>query len=260
MFLLQKIISPLFFPLNIGLEIILLGILLLWWSKRQKMAKILITSGFVWLLLCSNQFFSDFLLGCLEKQYQPILTESADAGHLAPFADVKWIVVLGGGHSEDERLLATSRLADRSLGRVVEAIRLHRLLPRTKLLFSGGVVFGQVPEADSMVKAAELLGVEHSNIVLEAKSRDTKDQVVFVRELIGEERFLLVTSAGHMPRAAAMFHKLGFNAIPAPCDQRVKRRVLSPSTFYPRSDHLNISENAVYEFLGLIIATLSGRI
>lgn len=260
MFLLQKIVAMLLFPLNLCLQLIAAGLLLLWLGKRQKLGKTLVSTGFILLVLFSSNFFCNFSLGLLEDRYRPLLVEPINDKELASYAGVHWIVVLGGGHTGDMSLPATTRLSERSLSRVVEAIRLHRLLPHTKLVFSGGVVFEPLPEADSMIDAALALGIDKASIVREGASRDTKDQALFIRQLVGTDRFLLVTSAAHMPRAAAMFRKLGVDFIPASCDQRIKESAWAPTSFYPNNGALNRSENAVYEFLGFILAALTGRI
>ena len=81
----------------------------------------------------------------------------------------KWIVVLGGGHVSDPRLPANSQISAAALGRVVEGVRLHKAIPGSKLLLSGGAVFDPVPEAEVMARIAVLLGVKPQDIRLETR-------------------------------------------------------------------------------------------
>ena len=45
-----------------------------------------------------------------------------------------------------------------------------------------------------------------------------------VKEIVGKDKFILVTSASHMLRAMALFRKQGMEPIPAPTDYMVKER------------------------------------
>ncbi len=59
-------------------------------------------------------------------------------------------MVLGGGHASAPDLPANSQVNGATLGRLVEGVRLHRAIPGSKLLLSGGAVFDPVPEAEIM--------------------------------------------------------------------------------------------------------------
>lgn len=64
MFIFKKIVAPLFLPMSLYLIISLTGISLLWFSKRQKTGKLLVTAGAALLLLLlsydgvSNKFIA----------------------------------------------------------------------------------------------------------------------------------------------------------------------------------------------------------
>lgn len=114
-----------------------------------------------------------------------------------------------------------------------------------------------------MANIAQDLGVRRENMILESVSRDTEGQAGLIQKIVRNDPFVLVTSAGHMPRSMALFRKLGMQPIPAPTDYRVRERQgekINPVMFFPQVDGLGKSTIAIYEYLGLAWAKLSGRI
>ena len=255
MFLFKKIVGPLLLPVSVGLEVMLLGLFFLWFTRRQKAGKIIVTIGVGLFALCSYGGFSNILLKPLEYEY-PALLNSAN------LEEVKWIVVLGGGHTSDPKLPVTSQIGKETLARLVEGIRLHKMVPGSKLLLSGGGVFDPVPNAKVMADVALILEVDESDIVLENESRDTKDEARIIKEMVGNERFVLVTSASHMPRSMALFRKQGMDPIPAPTGHWVKERQggINPGMFFPNPDNLVKVQIAIHEYLGMVWAKIRGQI
>lgn len=256
MFLLKKLIAPLLAPLNFALIMIFIGLILLWATKRQKAGKIFASAGMLWLLLASYGFVSDTLLAPIEWQNAPILNTAA----IPESQSIRWIVVLGGGHTTDNRLPANTQLSDPSLIRLIEGIRLHRQISGSRLLLSGGGVYSEGTDAETMSQAAISLGVKSEDIVLESESRDTEEEARIIKPMIGTEQFILVTSASHMPRALALFRKEGMNPIAAPTQYQVKAAPsIGPWAFYPGVESLGKSDRAIYESLGRLWAKLRGR-
>jgi uncharacterized SAM-binding protein YcdF (DUF218 family) len=144
---------------------------------------------------------------------------------------------------------------------LVEGVRLHNIIPGSKLLLSGGAVFDPVPEAEVMARIAVLLGVKPQDMRLESDSRDTAEEAEIIAKMIGREKFILVTSAAHMVRSMALFRKWGMQPIPAPADFQVRRtQGLTPGWFFPWTSALGQEEAAVHEYLGLAWAWLRGEI
>ena len=100
---------------------------------------------------------------------------------------------------------------------MTQAAALARLYPQAKLVFSGGsaaLIFHKEKEADAAHKLWRELGVPESQMVFENQSRNTFENAVFTQALVHPkkgERWLLVTSALHMPRAMGVFRALGMN-------------------------------------------------
>jgi len=251
---LKKIVGPLLFPVSLCLELLIIGVIILWFSRKQRLGKLLVSFGTILLLILGFNVTSNAILEPLEKKYAPILKPVA-------ISDVKWIVVLGGGHISDPRVPITSQIGGSTLVRLVEGIRLQKLIPGSKLVLSGGRVFDPVPNAKLMADLALLLGVNKENIIIEDASKDTKDQAILIKGILGNDKFVLVTSASHMPRSMALFRKQGMNPIPAPTEHLVKKRQkVSPGMFFPSANNLRKTERAFYEYLGLVWAKLRGQV
>ena len=255
MFLLKKIISPFFLPVPACLLTALIGLFFLWFTRRQKTGKILVTIATVVLASLSYSVVSDILVRPLEQKYPPITDFQALKG-------VKWIVVLGGGSTVDPRLPLSTYLSHASLARLSEAVCIHNKLPQSRVIFTGGSGFkGFTPVAEVMADMALELGIKPEHIIIEPEATDTKDHPIRIKEIIGSDKFILVTSASHMPRAMALFRRQGMQPIPAPTDYLVKRReALSPGVFFPDPDCLVESRRAIHEYLGLAWAKLRGQI
>ncbi len=158
----------------------------------------------------------DALLGPLERWHSPLQEEQ-----LLP--EVRYIVVLGGGYAPRDELPVTSALDEAGLARVVEGVRLIKQLGSVRLVVSGGATPGRAPPADGYAELARELGVSNASLIVLDEPLDTGAEARAVVEAIGEEPFLLVTSAYHMPRAMKLMQRAGARSIPAPTGHRVDR-------------------------------------
>ena len=104
MFFLKKIVSPLLYPLPLCIEILLLGLIVLWFTRKQKTGKVVVSLGVALLAALSYDAVSNALLRPLEYKYD-------SPRNLDEISDVKWVVVLGGGHIFDPRVPITSQIS-----------------------------------------------------------------------------------------------------------------------------------------------------
>ncbi|MCD6570392.1 MAG: envelope biogenesis factor ElyC [Deltaproteobacteria bacterium] len=262
MFFFKKIIAPLFSPLPLCLGILILGLSLMWFSRLRRVGKCIILAGVVLLALLSYDTATDVFLRPLEYRY-PCQASDTITKLLASDvkASLRWVVVLGRGHMSDPQIPITAQISDESLVRLIEAIRLYRQVPGGKLVLSGGKGFDPASDAEVMARVASMLGVNKQDIILEKESKDTKDQARQIKKIVGGDRFVLVTSASHMPRAMALFEKQGMNPIPAPTGHLVRKpQGFDPMSFYPSSRGLHKIERAMHEYLGIAWAWLRGQI
>jgi uncharacterized SAM-binding protein YcdF (DUF218 family) len=211
------------------------------------------------LLLFDFRPVSGGLAGGLESRYPaPLAVDDLAKADRGP---IKWVVVLGAGRFPDESLPPNLQLDPLSLARLVEGLRIHRGLPRSKLVVSGGRSGSVLSQAEIMAKVAEQMGVDPKDIVLEGGSFDTDDEARLVKEIVGDDRFILVTSALHLPRSMALFEKRGMKPVPAPADRwYLQSRSVGFWDFMPNMLRLDISDRAVHEYLGLFWGKMRGTI
>ncbi|PYR36148.1 MAG: hypothetical protein DMF93_20455 [Acidobacteria bacterium] len=132
------------------------------------------------------------------------------------------VVVLGAGNNTiQSRGFVLNEVTEEAALRVLEAVRLYRLLDRPTILVSGGITgreVGSAPEGDALRRTAESLGVPASDILVENESKTTREEsIVIARMLAGRtaQPIVIVTSPTHMARALAVFRAVGFDPIPS---------------------------------------------
>jgi uncharacterized SAM-binding protein YcdF (DUF218 family) len=241
-FVTQKIILRLLFPVSVSL---LLGIagLILW--RRRALSFLLVLISVSWLLIMSIPLTGLWLLSPLESQ----AGNYADPKGLAD-KGVKYIVVLSGGF-RDGNLMPADKLG-RSVLRLVEGVRLWRGVPKSKLVLTGGTIPGlshDMSIAQTLSHMARQMAVPADAIILEEKSWTTEDQARMVAPIVGKSPFALVTSAFHMRRSILNFQKVGLKPIPAPCDFLTKKILVHYGTLMPRPRGLEFSEIATKEYV-----------
>lgn len=263
-FFIKKLISQFLYPLPCALILLTLGLVLLFCTQHHKLGKALNLIGVCLLLVFSYKPTVLTFLSHLERQSRPLLTgTSANAPENLP--EAAWILVLASGHTTDASLPATSQLSLQSLARLVEAIRLHRLLPKSKLLLSGGTVVNGRANGKVIAAAAQELGVSKEAIVVGPLAPDTPQEAAQLHHILDDSPFILVTSALHMQRAVALFSKRGMRPIPSPAAYVTKgsdaaNERLAPGNFFPQANLLHASTRGVHEYIGLLWAKLRGLI
>jgi uncharacterized SAM-binding protein YcdF (DUF218 family) len=252
MFMLRKIVAHFLFPVPLCVEVLLLGLYLLWFTRKQRTGKVAVTLGTLLLGVLSNAFIAERLIHGLEDRYPPFAV-SRGAGTIdsAP----RFIAVLGGWANNDPNVPISSHISADQLARLVEGIRLYRELPGSKLILSGNA-----GSAENMAALATALGVNPQDILPVPQPRDTEEEAHQITALAGRARLVLVTSAAHMPRAMGLFAKVGAEPLPAPSNYLAVQHLLAPDDYFPSPYDLNMSQTAFYEYLGLTWAKLRGKI
>ncbi|MEA2018386.1 MAG: ElyC/SanA/YdcF family protein [Campylobacterota bacterium] len=231
-FILKKIISSMIMPLPLALILALIGLILLYRDNYKK-AKLFLTISFLWVTIIAYNPFSNLLISPLETTYKKL--------EIIP-QDINYILLLGGDMEN----------------RGWEVLRLHHNLPNAKIITSGYAGAGDIPEAIINANILYNIGIPKSSIIIHDKPKDTKEETIEVKKLLGKEKFILITSAYHMPRAIALFKKEGLTPIAAPTDFKIKYddKFLSP----PAGNNIKQSEIAWHEYIGLLWSKLRGQI
>ena len=251
MFFVKKILSRFLFPLPVVLDFLLVGLFLLWFTRRQRWGKALITVGATMLWAFSMTWSSDVLLRPLERHYDPlhIVHTAGTPSH------VTLIAVLGGLANHDPGVPLTSRIAPDQMVRLVEGVYLQRQIPGSKLILSG-----DHDSAWGMTYMAEELGVRPEDVIRLANPQDTEEECRQIAPLVGSQPFILVTSASHMPRAMEIFQRKGLRPIPAATDYLAPQRRWESDDAIPGGYSLYKSQVAIYEYLGLVWEAIRAKL
>ena len=247
MFVFKKIVSAFLLPIPIGLFLLFIAFFYLMFNSYKK-AKIFLFLSLTWFLIFSFQPFSNAILSPLENSHQALL--------LTP--KVNYILVLGSGHKSDENLTITSQVKMVGINRLVEGIRHYKNLENAKLIVSGYGGFDKNSHAYMQEKLAISLGVKKEDIIRLDTPKDTKEEAVEAKKIIGDKQFILVTSASHMKRSVLLFQKEGLNVIASPTNHLAYNDNAYSAYFSARN--LRNCETAIHEYLGLLYSTLRNEI
>ena len=106
------------------------------------------------------------------------------------------------------------------------------------------------------------LGIDQLRLIIERSSRNTLENAEFSKTLADPrpgERWLLVTSAFHMPRAVGLFRKVGFPVEPYPVDWRTGDTSSLLSFSAVATDGLLKTDIAIREWIGLVAYRITGK-
>lgn len=251
-FIASKIFWAVATPSNVVLWLALAGALLLFTRWRGAGRRLCVAAA-LGLLLLGWSPLGGLLLQPLEGRF-PL--PPADM----PAPDV--ILVLGGAGSPE--LTAARGLAtlNQEAGRMTAAVALARRFPGARVVFSGGsgVLRGSASsEADVARRFLAEMGVAAARLGVEDRSRNTYENALFTQELFqpqAGERWLLVTSAAHMPRAVGIFRQAGFPVTAYPAQYHTAAGVTQVGDV---SRGLALTDAAVREWVGLLAYRAIGR-
>lgn len=252
MFALKKLIGTWLMPLPLLLTFIAVAAILYFLTRFRRTGLGLAALSFTLLVLLSCEPVATRLAATLESQYPGYQQQP-----------VQYIHVLGNGHTTVDSLPITSQLLPASLTRSSEGIRIYRLNPGAKLIFSGYSGGDENSNARMNARFAMAMGVPENDIILLEHPKDTIEEAMALRQVVDNdvlaidqsapERLALVTSATHMPRAMQIFWQAGFTPVPAPTGH-VGKQASGEKPVYkylPKAQYLAISERVCHEWLGL---------
>jgi uncharacterized SAM-binding protein YcdF (DUF218 family) len=252
---LSKLLPVLFSPLSISLAGCLLALVLVYRTKRRAAITVL-SASLILLWVGATPFVAKRVYGALESQYPPVYLSAI------PVSDC--LVVLGGavGFPASPRVDIEIR---EGTDRIYQAAKMYRNGKASKVIVAAGALVWTGKHNSEAPMIRDLLvewGVTPSDILLDFRSRNTRENALNAKKLLGEagcQSTLLVTSAFHMPRAMAAFETLGINVIPASVDISV---VEIPAyyvwNFIPDAGALDMTSRALREYTGQLVYWLRG--
>ena len=168
---------------------------------------------------------------------------------------VDGIIVLAGAERAGLSAFYGQPLLNAAADRLTNFLMLARRFPEARLVHSGDTA----PYSQSAVARQLLLGagIEPQRIVFETTSRITCESPRATLDLVtvqAPQRWLLVTSALHMPRAVACFRAAGWDVTPYPTNFRG-----GPDPWrFDIVDNLQDVDQAAHEWVGLVYYRLRG--
>ncbi|WP_181705260.1 YdcF family protein [Chthonobacter rhizosphaerae] len=254
-FIASKLIFLVLRPSNAVLLAMLVGLLLRRLGRRRTGA-IVFSLGLGAAVVAAWTPLGNALILPLEQRFPQI----------APPADEPTGVIILGGSIDP---IATAQRGDYpqlldGAERLIVGAEMARRYPNARIVFTGGsgdIISTERQESDVALTQLTGLGVPRERLVLETRSRNTRENAVFTYDILKPQpgdRWLLVTSAWHMPRSVGVFRAAGWTGlIPYPVDYR---SVLDPPWFGRNfaSEGLFLTDIAVKEYIGLVAYRFAG--
>jgi len=253
-FFLSKTLNYLVMPMTIIGALFLVAAFVphMKWKRRAFVA------GLILLLFFSNDFIANEAMHAWE-------IETVAFSQMKPH-DLG--IVLTGAtvpHSQPADRVYFGRGADR----VTHTVQLYKLGLLKKILISGGTgsLSGNTdPEADKFKSAMIMMGVDSTDIMIENETRNTYESAIAVKPMLDSMHYkaedcLLITSAFHMRRSLACYHKAGVDLQPFTTDFYSHPRKFTPDVlFVPRLEAIALWQKLIKEWVGMLAYKLAGHI
>jgi len=254
-FAISKTIGMLTLPTNFLIDLGLLGAVLLI-TRWASLGRALLVASVVLLAISGFSPLGNLVMHPLEARFPPW----EEAGRGTPDG----IIVLGGTIDAELSKGRNQPVFTEASERIFAAAALARRYPQASIVFTGGsadLVSGDAREADYAPAAFERLGIAKERILIERRSRNTAENAAFTKDLVKPQpgqRWLLVTSAYHMPRSVGLFRKIGFEVEAYPVDWRTNDGDLLKFRAVAH-EGLDCLDTAVREWVGLVVYWATGQ-
>lgn len=248
----SKILQSLTRPGDLLLYLLFAGVVLSWFSRTRRVGIVLTSIA---------------ALGFAVVMYPPMgAMVSAPLEHRFPRpaslpGKVDGIIVLGGAIEPYASLTRATPALNADAERMTEFVRLAKIYPAARLVFSGGSGMLDADWHYTEAKAARLFfeqqGLDVRRITFEDKSRNTYENIQNSKALVKPQQgqvWLLVQSAVAVPRSVGIFSKAGWPVIPVPVAYK------SDNDYNTHlADGLGMIDRAAHEWTGLAVYRLTGK-
>jgi uncharacterized SAM-binding protein YcdF (DUF218 family) len=256
-FFASKIFWMIASPINLLLFAALIGVLLCF-GPRARFGRGLALAAVLILVAAATLPLGMLLIAPLEDRF-PL-----------PPSDLpppEGIIVLGGAIDDGVSRARGQTVFDEGGERLTEAVVLAKRFPQARVVYTSGSSSFTGETSTEALQARKLMsqmGIAPERVTIEDKSRNTDENARFTAAIVHpqpSQRWIVVTSAFHMPRAMGLFEKAGFHPIAYPVAFRTRGQW--PDDLRLRFDpvrSLRTFEIAIHEWIGLVAYWASGRI
>ena len=232
--------------------VLLIGTFLLF-TKARILGSALVATVTIFILVLNIFPVHDMILSTLEERF--------------PFHSIPdkldGVIVLGGAIEPEKSTVWKQPMVSDSAERLFAFIYLNRKFPRAKFVFSGGA--GSLNSTYKHSDGARVLfkqaGLDVDEILFESQSKNTYENIINSFNLVKpnkNEKWLVITSAFHMPRVMGIFRKIKWEVIPYPVDYRT----LGHQKFQRDFKGFYVLHNltfSVKEWIGLFVYWIMGK-
>ncbi len=250
----SKIYGLIAAPGNLLVILLVIGLILMWTPWRRA-GRILVSIAAGFLVGIAVIPWSAVLLTPLENRFsQPLDLPREIAG----------VIVLGGSASLWLSLARNQAVLNDNAERLTNFAALADRYRGSPLVFTGGsgaLIAGSDREADIAKKMLGEIGLDTSRVIFERESRNTWENAVNTLKLVPRQtrlKWLLITSARHVPRAMGAFRQAGWNVMAYPVDYRTSGNISIRPRFNFFAGLIGLRDG-LHEWVGLVVYRMLGR-
>lgn len=247
--LLKKCIARIAFPVPVIGMLLIAGIVLAFFCRKDKLRKI----GRTLLIATAVLYYLAGVLGspllyCFANQYSTLQPDKL------PMPETCYTICVAGSGFVPNDETPFASFNDQAQIRLLEAARLAAYFETHKIPYSLAVSVGNpdVPKELKIQTVKEFfqsLNLPSDRIIVHTDAENSRDEIKWFKEQTGQK--IIVTSTYHLPRFMMLAGKYDVAAIPAPAGAILPERfdVLS---FIPSGQDFSALNILVYELLGMV--------
>lgn len=251
-FVLSKIIYWLIMPTSLIAWLVIASLLI----KKDKYEKRLRWLGFALFLFFTNPIIATIAINAWEP----------NAIHYDEIEGSYAYGIVLSGITNPNRPPFDRIQFNKGADRIVHALDLYKQGRIKKILITGGsgtITFEGRKEAYALRDFLLSSGIPQTDILVEDKARNTRENALFSKELMASstESSILITSAFHMLRAKKCFEKVEIEVVPFPTDYYGRQLYYTPDdVLIPSLYGLKIWTILFKEWIGLAAYKVAGYI
>lgn len=252
----RELIQALCSPITQVIILLCLASISTHFYKNKHLGKTLVVIAALWLLLCSQYFFSSLLLQPIEHKYRPLEL------HADTLSTATQIFILAGYYQSNSTQPEHTRWSEATYQRISNGLFLHEYW-KLPLIISGGnfLLDAEQNYAEAVAQFYTTRGVAESDLILVKSGTNTYEELIEVAALLENETTIIISSATHIPRIAMLLNEISPEAkiIYFPVEY------LSNSSWQltfnnPSAVSITRVERAIYEYIALLYIAIQQRL